>query len=199
MITKFFALFLVLWLLTDGSIYAGAQDNQKDEPLIYAVVIEELFAGKKLSDKPIKLLLLENQTRFDDFEGDKAITAAPNSAPMFTGLKPDTIQSLIRQNSRPYPLTNPAKTSLKVQLIDGKIAQETVQNNRWQKLYADHPDCSGIVSFSKVGFDKDGKQALVYVAHVYGEDAGRGTILFLQKTGQQWKVQAKAVNWVSTG
>jgi hypothetical protein len=199
MIIRISALFLILWLVLDCSVYAGAQDNQRDEPLIYSAVVEELFAGKKLSDKPIKLILLENQTRFDDFEGEKAVNAAPNAPPMFKGLKPETMQSFIRQNARRHPLLIPVKASLKVQLIDGKIAQETVQNGGWEKLYASHPDCGGIVSLSKVGFDRGGTQALVYVAHVHGEDIGRGTILFLQKAGQQWKVQEKIANWVWTG
>jgi hypothetical protein len=199
MMIRISALFLILWFVPDGSIYAGAQDTQRDEPLIYSAVMEELFAGKKLSDKPIKLILLENLTRFDDFEGDKAVTAAPNATPMFKGLKSETMQSFIRQNARRHPLLNPVKASVKVQLLDGKIAQETVQNGGWEKLYAAHPGCGGIVSLSKVGFDREGKQALVYVAYVYGEDAGRGTILFLQKTGQQWKVQEKLANWVWTG
>jgi hypothetical protein len=199
MIRKFSALLLVLWLVSSGSLSAGAQTTQKDEPLIYALVIEELFAGKKVSDKPVKALLIENTTRFDDFEGEKAVSAKAAATPMFKGLKPDTMQNFIRQNSQPTPLTSLIKSSLKLERIDGKRAQETVSGEKWKEFYAAYGDSAGIISLSKIGFDKEGRQALVYVAHVYGEDAGRGTILFLQKTGQQWKIQEKVVNWVWAG
>jgi hypothetical protein len=199
MIRRISALFVVLWLVSNGFVYAGAQTNQKDEPLIYAAVIEELFAGKKLADKPIKALLLEGVTRFDDFEGEKAVSSKASGTPLFKGLKPETMQSFISQNSQRLPLTNPIKASLKLQMIDSKRAQETVGGNKWKELYAANPDCAGIISVSKIGFDKEGKQALVYVAHVYGEDLGRGNILFLQKSGQQWKVQEKVSNWVWAG
>jgi hypothetical protein len=199
MVRRISALFLILGLVSISSTYAGAQTNPKDEPLIYSLVIEELFAGKKLSDKPIKALLLENVTRFDDFEGEKAVNAKSAGASMFKGLKADTMQSFIGQNAQRSPLTNPIKASLKLQLIEGKLAQETVSGNKWKELYSAHPDSAGIISLSRIGFDKEGKQALVYVAHIYGEDTGRGTILFLQKIGQQWKVQEKVVNWVWAG
>jgi hypothetical protein len=193
------ALFVVLWLVSNGFAYAGAQTNQKDEPLIYTAVIEELFAGKKLGDKPIKALLLEGVTRFDDFEGEKAVTPKAAGTPMFKGVKPETMQSFMSQNAQRLPLTNSIKASLKLQLIDSKLAQETVGGNKWQALYAANPDSAGIISVSRIGFDKAGNQALVYVAHIYGEDQGRGTILFLQKTGQVWKVQEKVSNWVWAG
>lgn len=199
MIRRISALFVVLWLVSNGLAYGGAQTNQKDEPLIYTAVIEELFAGKKLADKPIKTLLLEGVTRFDDFEGEKAVGPKAAGTPMFKGVKPETMQSFISQNAQRLPLTNSIKASLKLQMIDSKLAQDTVSGSKWKELYAANPDCAGIISVSRIGFDKAGLQAVVYVAHVYGEDLGRGTILFLQKTGQQWKVQEKVGNWVWAG
>ena len=198
MIKRISTLIFVLGLVSLGATNAGAQANLKDEPLIYAAVIDELFSGTKVSDKPIKLLLLENQTRFDDFEGEKVVNAKVATSP-FKDVKPETMESFIRQNAQRSPLTASVKASVKVQLIESDLAQETVSGSKWKKLYAAIPDSSGIISLSKIGFDKEGKQALVYVAHVYGEDSGRGTILLLQKTGQQWKVQDKLFAWVWTG
>jgi hypothetical protein len=176
-----------------------AQVPQKDEPLIYAAVIDELFAGKQVAGKPVKTLLLEGNSRFDDFEGEKAVTGQASASTLFKGLKPETMQSFIRQNAQSSPITSQVKSSVKLLPIDSKMAQETVNNNKWKALYTTYPDCAGIISLSKIGFDKAGRQALVYVSHMYGEDTGQGTIVLLQKTGLQWKVQEKLGNWTWTG
>jgi hypothetical protein len=213
MIRRISTLLWIIWLISSAAIEAGAQATQKadvgaqatqqaiqkEEPLVYAAVIDELFSGKNLSDKPIKALLLENRTRFDDFEGEAVINPKVAGTPLFTGVKPETMDSFIKQNAQRSQLTASIKASVKLQTVEDKLVQETIKGNLWKKLYAAYPDCAGIISLSKIGFDKEGKQALVYVAHVYGEDTGRGAILFLQKTGQQWKVQEKTFNWVWTG
>jgi hypothetical protein len=147
----------------------------------------------------VKLIVLENTTRFDDFDGDTIFTPDLNLKALSKDLKPETIQSFTAQNAKRQSITSPAKGSLKVELLDKKEAQDTVEYGRWKKLFTAYPDSSGVVSLSKVGFDKTGTQALVYIANVYGEDAGQGTILFLQKIGQQWKVKEKILNWAMAG
>jgi hypothetical protein len=199
MIKKFSALFFLFLLAINGSVYVKAQGTAKDEAAVYAAVLDALFAKKMLFNKPVKSIVLENTTRFDDFEGETIFAPDLNLKPLSTELKPETIQNFTKQNAARAPITAPAKTILKVDLLDGKEAQATAEFGRWKKLYAAYPDSSGIVSLSKVGFDKTGTQALVYIANIYGEDAGKGTILFLQKTGQQWKIKEQVVNWAWAG
>jgi hypothetical protein len=199
MIKRISALSFLFLLVVNFSVYVRAQDNQKDEALVYTAALEEIFAQKKILNKPVKLIVLENTTRFDDFDGDTIFTPDLNLKALSKDLKPETIQSFTAQNAKRQSITSPAKGSLKVELLDKKEAQDTVEYGRWKKLFTAYPDSSGVVSLSKVGFDKTGTQALVYIANVYGEDAGQGTILFLQKIGQQWKVKEKILNWAMAG
>lgn len=199
MIKKISALFFLVLLVVNGSVYVKAQANPKEEAAVYAAVLDTFFAKKMLFNKPVKSIVLENTTRFDDFEGETIFSNDLNLQTLSKELKPETIQNFTKQNAARSPVTAPAKTVLKVDLLDGKEAQATAEFSRWKKLYGTYPDSSGIVSFSKVGFDKTGTQALVYIANIYGEDAGKGTILFLQKTGQQWKIKEQVVNWAWAG
>src|SRR5262245_6352307 len=113
MVRRISASLVILWLAIHCLTLTGAQVNTKDEPLVYAAAIEELFAGKKISDKPIKALLLESLTRFDDFEGEKAVNSVQAGAFAFKGLKPETMQSFLSQNAQRGPVTNAIKVSLK--------------------------------------------------------------------------------------
>jgi hypothetical protein len=199
MIKRISVLFFVFLLVINYSLQVRAQGNPKEEAAVYAAALDELFAKKMLSNKPVKSIVLETTTRFDDFDDETIFTTDLNLAAISKELKPETIQNFIKQNSARQPVTTPAKGSLKVDLLDGKEAQETVQFGRWKKLFSAYPDSSGVVSLSKVGFDKTGTQALLYVANMYGQDSGQGTILFLQKIGPQWKVKGKTVNWAVSG
>jgi hypothetical protein len=199
MIKRISALFFMLLLVVNFSVYVKAQDNPKEEALVYAAALDEIFTQKKIMNKPVKLIVLENTTRFDDFDGETIFSADLNLKSLSKDLKPETIQNFTAQNAKRQPITSPAKGTLKVELLDGKEVQDTVQFGRWKKLFTTYPDSSGVVSVSKVGFDKTGTQALVYVANVYAEETGQGTILFLQKVGQQWKVKEKVLNWAMSG
>jgi hypothetical protein len=199
MIKRISALFFMLLLVINFSVYVKAQDNPKEEALVYAAALDEIFTQKKIMNKPVKLIVLENTTRFDDFDGETIFSADLNLKSLSKDLKPETIQNFIAQNAKRQPIISPAKGTLKVELLDGKEVQDTVQFGRWKKLFTAYPDSSGIVSLSKVGFDKTGTQALVYLANVYAEETGQGTILFLQKIGQQWKVKEKVLNWAMSG
>jgi hypothetical protein len=62
----------------------------------------------------------------------------------------------------------------------------------WQKFYSEYPGASGLLSFSRVGFDHKKSQALVFISDMRGHASGRqwggGSYVLLIKKKRRWRV-----------
>ena len=67
----------------------------------------------------------------------------------------------------------------------------------WCKFYEKHPDSSGYMGFSRVGFNRAGTEALVYSIHGCGGLCGSGGYVFLVKQNNVWKIQKWMAAWIS--
>ncbi len=59
-------------------------------------------------------------------------------------------------------------------------------NQGWDEFYERFPESEGIVYFSRVGFDFERTQALVYVGYNCGEACGSARFVILKKTNGDW-------------
>jgi len=67
----------------------------------------------------------------------------------------------------------------------------------WDQFYMDYPESGGVISFSRVGFNASGDQALVYAGRTSGYLAGAGHYLLLELEEGAWKVAQFVLAWVS--
>jgi hypothetical protein len=73
---------------------------------------------------------------------------------------------------------------------------EQMQNN-WNQFYQQYPGMHGIVTFSRVGFNSDKSQAVVYVRYDGGIMTHRGEyFVFAHKNGS-WEIQTQKLIWIS--
>lgn len=69
--------------------------------------------------------------------------------------------------------------------------------DQWTRFYEIYPKSGGYNSFSRVGFDKKGRQALVYFVNSCGSLCGTGTFVLLEKGENDWVVRSTARIWIS--
>ncbi|MFH2104169.1 MAG: hypothetical protein ABIJ39_12525 [Chloroflexota bacterium] len=69
--------------------------------------------------------------------------------------------------------------------------------NGWDLFYNRYPASRGIITFSKVGFNLDFDQALVYVGIQSGWHSGSGAFYLLAKLEGIWHVVTQTLTWVS--
>jgi hypothetical protein len=67
----------------------------------------------------------------------------------------------------------------------------------WEAFYKKYPDSQGVMTLSNVGFDREMKQAFVYVANTRGSMNGVGLYVVLEKQDGVWRVKEKATGWMS--
>jgi hypothetical protein len=93
----------------------------------------------------------------------------------------------------------------KYQLISDNQLAEIFPNKKeydklfeyWSNFYKFYPKSAGYNSFSKVGYDKAGRQALVYFVNWCGTLCGTGTYLLVERGDVGWVVKEAAGMWIS--
>ncbi|HQU90959.1 MAG TPA: hypothetical protein PLK77_01610 [Pyrinomonadaceae bacterium] len=68
---------------------------------------------------------------------------------------------------------------------------------QWEEFYKLYPKSAGFNSFSRVGFDKTRRNALVYFVNWCGPLCGTGTYVHLENGEKGWVVKQSAGMWIS--
>ncbi|MGO9642913.1 MAG: hypothetical protein ACLP1Y_16590 [Candidatus Acidiferrales bacterium] len=77
---------------------------------------------------------------------------------------------------------------------NGKISSQP-----WQEFYEKYPEAQGIMSLSRVGFNKAKDEALVYLIRQWNLLGGSAFYYVLARRGGAWKVKSKILVWLSRG
>jgi hypothetical protein len=70
-------------------------------------------------------------------------------------------------------------------------------NDAWQGFYKKYPDSSGYVVLSRVGFDPEIRQAMIYVANYCGGLCAEGRYVLMRKDEDSWKIEKELLLWIS--
>jgi hypothetical protein len=104
-------------------------------------------------------------------------------------IRQDTWLDFMSRNETFEVLGNRFETPIKTALLSEQEATEIFEKgDSWKSFYKKFPKAEGYVEFSRVGFSKDGRQAVVEVGRRMGFLAGRGDLYVLEKTGNKWTI-----------
>ena len=116
-------------------------------------------------------------------------------------LKHETIDDFHAQTKVCHPLTNELDIPIKYVLVVDKDLEPLFPKGEldraWRRFYEKYPSSSGIVSFSRPGFNNEMNQAVVSTARSCGGLCGAGYFILLTKDQGRWKVRSKTNTWVS--
>lgn len=108
----------------------------------------------------------------------------------FVALKPETLRDFHEQISR-EAMISPGLTKLVdcYLISEEKLDEMFAPPGWWSDFYREFPGAGGIITFSRVGFHPDGKQALVFVIVRKGGLSGRGYWALLEREADaDWSV-----------
>lgn len=161
-----------------------------EEYKIYASAIEQFYITP--AEKPVKLLMIEERTFRYDF-------TVQNEEPWrekYKGLTIDqsAIEDYETKNSkkcllRKESFTLPVKHSLITDLDLKAIFHGNWGELEWINYYRRFPDSIGFVMVSRVGFNTDHTQALLYLGSRCGPFCGEIHFLLLQNANGTWTVK----------
>lgn len=102
------------------------------------------------------------------------------------------------KNAKVYKLENKFSIPHTVILISRKELNEIFQNEKgWDAFYEKYPDSPGTIQISRVGFNSNQTQAILYFGYQRGPLWGEGYRIFLTKDEGEWVVKEEVLMWVS--
>ena len=97
-----------------------------------------------------------------------------------------------------YPVCNFFDVTVKVMLISRRETREIFwKGEDYFEFYAKYPYSQGSTIFSRVAFNSEKTQALIYVGNMVGYDNGVGYYALLTQEDGTWVILGEIVIWVS--
>lgn len=162
----------ILWaicacvVLTAGA--AHAEGPQGEECAVY----EAVFASGKLNGIPHGYVTVEAETTAEQ-------------AGSWEGIDPAMVADFNASNDRPYTLEPGFKA---------EAGREPKIRIRRQEARSEGVFDSGRTWVSRVGFNKDKTEAMVYVQHVATPESGIAHFVFLRKVDGEWMIDGSIVD-----
>ena len=199
--------YIVIFLtLLGGCANSGARTNQSaevtqpsiskvEEYPVYSSLIEKEYGSK--SDVPV---VVENLTSLDkSFSGggDVDSTLRFIAKNMGSELAQEAIDDLRSKNMQAHSLTNRFATKVECILISKEEQDELARHGDFWNEFAKKYKAQAIVTFSRVGFNRDMNQALVYAGEMCWWKCGHGDYVLLMKENGVWVVKHRVNVWTS--
>jgi hypothetical protein len=171
---------------------------EEEEYAVYSALLNE----NTNDDNVNRLLIIMDQPSpwvdFIDDEQNDFYEGLLKSSP---ALMAETVNDLKAKNNEHHRFTRRFNITRRYVLISEKDIDDLFRKgvgDGWEKFYRKYPKTDGYATFSRVGFNAEKTQALVYQAHGCGGLCGGGSYILLTKTNGVWTVKGNiGPTWVS--
>jgi hypothetical protein len=166
-------------------------DPDIEEYAVYNALLEAEFKGDGLNQ-----VLIIDHTRVDKTKlMEQDLAAFQENTP----LAQELVTNFKERNQQPYLLKPILDFGVKYQLL----TQEEVDKlhpldeaRGWKLFYEKYPNSSGFVYLSRVGFNSDLTQALVYISVYRYEQPIRGSYNLMTKQDGRWVIET-GLEWIT--
>lgn len=172
-------------------------DEEANE--IYRLLVHQKF----IFNDEIKLIVLHAETTCPMY-WDESASEKSGITEAFHHMMNKAMPEAEVQTLDSYLLSNKTRQELKVWnlginyvIVRDSDLPDARFESYWESFYRKYPNSSGLVFFSKVGFNDRHDQAFVYVGRSCGGLCGAGDYVLLKKVNGQWAVSQEQNLWVS--
>jgi len=188
---------------------APAADLNPNEYHVFSQYLADTFSGRdqERDNQPPAKLIFCNITKSGDNDllpdenghpvpWEKTAESMRKKAP---ALQQATIDSFRKANEQQAFVHRSIHSPIGYELVDSIQLDSFFkkEGGSWPAYYKQYPHASGIVTWSRIGFNADGTQALFYESYRCGGLCGTGHYLVMEKKNGSWMIGADIVVWVS--
>ncbi len=163
----------------------------KSEYEVYSSVLIDRYNPQSVN-KIVIYQVTNNQTwciNYDCFQNFKNYSLEKDSM-LFIDHK--------NKNAKTYKLENKFSIPQTVILISEEELNEIFQNAEgWDVFYEKYPNSTGVIQISRVGFNSNQTQAILYFGYHRESLDGQGYLIFLTKDEGNWIVREQVGLWIS--
>jgi hypothetical protein len=171
---------------------------EEEEYAVYSALINSSTDDENVN----RLLIIVDQPSawvgMIDEERDSFYEDIIKSSP---ALMKETVSDLKAKNKEHHRFTRRLDIKRRYVLVSEKEIEDLFSNDvngGWEEFYRKYPKTRGFATFSRVGFNAEKTQALVYQAHSCGGLCGGGSYMLLTKTNGVWTIKGSVgPTWVS--
>ena len=167
---------------------------QLDPDIVEYAVYNDLLESEYASDN-IKQILIIDHTRADPPRGlEEDVTEYLDNE-----FAPELVASFRERNQQPYPLKPILDFGLEYQLLSQEEVNKikpTDEASKWKYFREKWPQAHGFVYLSRVGFNADLSQALVYICVYHYDQPLLGSYNLMVKQDGHWVVEG-GYQWIT--
>lgn len=161
-------------------------DPDIEEIAVYNALLGSIFTGDNIH----QVLIIDHTRANKTALLERDLTEFQKDTPM----APELVASFKQRNQVPYPLSPVLDFGLDYQLL----SQEEVDELRsldeasgWKWFYDTYPNTYGFVYLSRVGFNADFSQALVYMETYHYEQPVQGAYYLMTRQDGGWIIESE--------
>jgi hypothetical protein len=187
--------FVLIWAMpgvlriSDALVQEAPETQVSDEEYeIYSAVIKELYV-----QKDTKLLMIEDRTFRYDFSGgdDQPWRDKP---PKGVTIDQSAVADYETKNHGPSVLIKASfKLPVKCEFVTDADLRTIFHGHwgdlEWTEYYRRFPPSTGFIMLSRVGFNSEHTQALLYIGSRSGPEYGEIHFLLLEKANGTWSIK----------
>jgi hypothetical protein len=187
------AVILVLLILSSScDVIVRAPEEMvapsEEEYLIYSTLIEEM-AGD------VELIVIRDSTRLEFVDDLNETVEQIRESTL--GVDEDVLGDFRVKNADPLQLKNRFSfAGTTVLMSQEEFDSIFVDGGVWDEFYERYPKSNGIMTFSRVGFNSQYDEALVYIGIQSHFKDGAGYYVLLDKLNDGWMVGETTLAWV---
>lgn len=172
---------------------------EDDEYEVYSALISQRFVREKTKQL---VILKETAKQFSPAENAEDVRPMKARIPE---VSESALDDFAKKNKQVSTLERRFKFKVKYVLISDEELDGFFKDGfpgegferSWKQFYEKYPGSPGYIWLSRAGFDKEKREAVVYVGYMCEQLCGGGVYLRLVRKDDGWKVEQSAGIWVS--
>ena len=161
-------------------------EREKEEYAIYSHSIEYVYLRNLLSHnkREVKSIVVISQTdELNEYWRDKFVDHLENES-----IQEEVIEAWRMENESTSLLQRKFDFEYKYHMVTRAELDEYQSESFFSEFYKRYPDSNGLISVSRIGYDKTRNTALIHVIHSYGTLGANYYFIVLQKSTGGWDI-----------
>jgi hypothetical protein len=188
---------------TDGATSINGCDVTSEEYAVYSAVLSDLGKPEhkevKWNEKNQFFLSDKTATSLEGFQTRPEIAKWSSRSGSTDKPSKATAESFNSKADGSCRLKRSLELNFHYVLLPGEEIREFFKNGAtgWSKFYEKYGMASGYWELSRVGFNNENSEAVVYLGHHCGGRCGTGEFFLLRKEMGKWVAKNRVMVWIS--
>jgi hypothetical protein len=177
-----------------------AQSTAGDETRVYSAVFADIFQATQETQ-----IMIVDHTSIGVPPGMWAVTSVkgPDTTKFMAKVAVDAQQDYQLKNKQSVQLPGPCHIAPQCALynvvdLTGIVGMDKAKMEKgWKEFNKRYPNAPGIFVVSRIGFNRDHTEAVMYAAKACGNLCGDGQYVWLTKRDGAWSVAGQTTVWIA--